>query len=364
MKIVLLSGASSIHTIRWSNALANKNVDVHLISQHEPLEDLNPKVKFYKLPYKGMLGYYIHASKVRKLISIIKPDLVNVHYASGYATLARLAKCYPTILSVWGSDVYDFPMKSFLHKSVVVKNLKYADRVASTSLAMAEQTNSLLSKKLDNIAITPFGVDFSQFQDIHYKLDSNEILIGTIKGLEDKYGIDILIKAFALLTERLEKQKSERQIFLEIVGEGPKENHLKALVKELNLEDKIKFSGRIEHKFVPKKLETFDIFAALSRVESFGVAVVEAHAARRPVIVSNVGGLPEVVTNGINGFVVECEDINNTCDMLEKLVIDYSLRKSMGDAGFQNALEKYSWNVNVDMMINLYSETLKKVKVK
>ncbi len=360
MKVVLLSGASSIHTIRWANALAEKGVNVHLISQHKPLESLNSKVSFYELPYKGMLGYYLYMKKVKDLIRKINPDIVNAHYASGYATLARLVGFHPTLLSVWGSDVYAFPNKSFLHKQLVVKNLKFADRIASTSLAMAEQINSLLPIKSNDIAITPFGVEFCKFENIEYKKDSNEIIIGTIKGLENQYGIDILIKSFALLNKKLLKHNSQKKIFLEIVGAGSKESELKALVKELKLDNKIKFLGRIDHKYVPEKLKSFDIFVALSRFESFGVAVVEAHAARRPVIVSNVGGLPEVVTNNVTGFVIPYEDIVEASNKLEKLVNDYDLRQKLGEAGFNNALNKYSWDRNVQTMIDLYVEMIKR----
>lgn len=359
MKVVLLSGASSIHTIRWANSLAEKGVDVYLISQHKPLESLDPKVNFFELPYKGMLGYYLYARNVRKIVSEIKPDIVNAHYVSGYATLARLINFHPTLLSVWGSDVYSFPKKSFLHKSLVIKNLKFADKVASTSFAMAEQTNSLLVKKIDDIAITPFGVEFDKFKNIEYKSDSDEIIIGTIKGLEYQYGIDILIRSFALLNERMLKKNSAKRVFLEIVGQGSKEDELKTLVKELNLEDKVKFLGRIQHALVPHKLQSFDIFVALSRVESFGVAVVEAHAACRPVVVSDVGGLPEVVTNKVNGFVVPCENVDETCNKLEELINDYDLRKAMGEAGSKNALNKYSWEKNVQTMIDLYAELIK-----
>lgn len=358
LKVVLLSGASSIHTIRWVNALAENGLDVYLISQHKPIEVLNSKVNFYEFPCKGMLGYYLYANKVRRLIEKINPDIINAHYASGYGTLARLVNIRPLLLSVWGSDVYSFPGRSFLHKSLVIKNLKFADRVASTSAAMAQQTNSLLNEKLYNIALTPFGVEFDSFKNIRYKNNSNEIIIGTIKGLEQVYGIDILIKAFSVLVGKLQQQNSTKKVFLEIVGKGSKEDELKALVRELNLEDKVIFSGRIEYKYVPDKLATFDIFVALSRVESFGVAVVEAHAARRPVVVSDVGGLPEVVANNISGFVVPCEDIEETSNKLEILVNNYDLRREMGEAGFNNALEKYSWDKNVQKMIDLYVEVI------
>ena len=165
MKVALLSSASSIHTVRWANALSEKGLEVHVISQHPQLEPMDKKVKVHLLPFRSVLGYFTMVPSVRKILNEIKPDILNAHYASGYGTTARLVNYRPWLLSVWGSDVYDFPYKSFLHKRLVQKNLLAADAVASTSVCMAEQVNTLAAG-LKQISITPFGVDTAFFQSL------------------------------------------------------------------------------------------------------------------------------------------------------------------------------------------------------
>lgn len=91
MKIVLLSGASSIHTIRWANGLNAADIEVHVISQHPVLEPMHENVRVHLLPFRGALGYFTMVPAVKKLLTKIKTDLVNAHYASGYATTEKLA---------------------------------------------------------------------------------------------------------------------------------------------------------------------------------------------------------------------------------------------------------------------------------
>src|SRR5690554_1384949 len=165
MKIILMSAASSIHTIRWANGLSEAGHEVHVISQHPVEDSFDPAVVVHLLPFRGALGYFTIVPAVRKLLKEIQPDIVNAHYASGYGTTARLVDYRPWVLSVWGSDVYDFPHKSFVHKWLVKKNLLGADAIASTSRCMAEETRSLVPK-LGDIDITPFGVDMESYSSI------------------------------------------------------------------------------------------------------------------------------------------------------------------------------------------------------
>lgn len=367
MKVALLSGASSIHTIRWANGLAKAGIDVYLISQHPLLEPVDSKVNTYILPYRGVAGYFTMVPKVKRILKKIRPDIVNAHYASGYATTASLVNYHPWILSVWGSDIYYFPQRSPLHKMLVRTNLLSADRVASTSYAMADQTK-VLTPELQNISITPFGVDINYYDSLTTPLskkdDSISLTIGTVKSLSKTYGIDILIQSFSLLLKKLKKSHPELipKIQFRIVGSGAQENELKNLTRSLGLDHIVKFVGRVENNDVPYELDKLDIYVALSRSESFGVAIIEASAAGRPVIVSDVGGLPEVVINGETGLIVPKEDPVKAAEAMYKLVLDRELRIKLGETGKKHVYSKYDWDKCVEIMVNLYKDTISDYK--
>lgn len=369
MKVALLSGASSIHTIRWANGLAEAGLEVHVISQQPQLEPMDSRVQIHILPFRGILGYFTMVPAVKKLLKLIKPDIVNAHYASGYGTTARLVGYHPWLLSVWGSDVYDFPYTSPLHKRLVRKNLLAADSVASTSMCMAEQTR-FIAPKLSDIAITPFGVDTAYYDSLTTSLANRDstapITIGTVKSLAPKYGIDTLIKAFKILLESLSQThpEIERHLRLRLVGEGPQELELKTLTKQLDISEKVEFVGRVASSKVPSELEKLDIYVALSRQESFGVAIIEAGAAGRPVVVSDAGGLPEVVLDGRTGIVVSKEDPKAAADAVSKLVLERDLRIQMGAAGKAHVENVYDWSSCVTTMTKLYEKIINQYKSK
>lgn len=365
MKIVLLSGLCSIHTIRWANGLADAGLEIHVISLADlPLTDqINSNVIVHMLPYKRNLGYFKMVPAVKTLLKLIKPDLVNAHYASGYGTTATLVNFKPTLLSVWGSDVYDFPYTSLLHKYIVIQNLKAATAIASTSHCMAEQTRKLLPS-LNNIAITPFGVDINQFSQVVPIKPTNQgkIVIGTVKKLTSKYGIDTLIEAFNLLYNDLKQTDVgiANKLELRLVGGGEQTNELRLLAQNLGIADKVNFVGQVAHNSVPDELGKLDIYVALSRSESesFGVAIIEAGATGRPVVVSDAGGLPEVTIDNKTGLIVPRENPKLAAEALKKLVLNPNLRYELAINGRQHVADNYSWDKCIEKMIQVYENTI------
>lgn len=362
MKIILLSGASSIHTLRWANGLSAAGVQVHVISQQLTMAEATYNAQLHLFPTRGAAGYLLMVPSVRKLIAKIQPDLVNAHYASGYGTTARLVNYRPWLLSVWGSDVYDFPYKSALHRWGVASNLEAADAVASTSHCMARQTQNLVPS-LRGIAVTPFGVDCSHFSphpDIRESIADAPIVIGTVKTLAHTYGVDLLIKAFSFARQALLQNNPAlaARLRLRIVGSGPDSSLLQQITVQQQVFDVTEFAGHVPHDQVIAELHKLDIYVALSRRESFGVAAIEAGAAGLPVVVSDVGGLPEVVRHGETGLVVPNNDVPAAADALLLLINNSVLRHRLGAAGRDHVLSNYSWNACIKNMIGVYQRII------
>ena len=359
MKVAFLAGQNSLHTVRWANAMVKKVEELHLLTMHQPSDPIDERVKIYNLPNLGLPGYFLNAGKTRKLLAEIKPDLFHVHYASGYGTLGRLSGFHPLLLSVWGSDVYDFPATSWLHRALVAANLKEADWVASTSNVMAEQTRSLCGD-IERLSITPFGIDVDKFAP-QPQQDPNYLTIGTVKKLMPKYGIDILIKAFAQARQAIAKSPElEAKLRLLLVGDGFQRQELEALAKKLDVDRVTTFVGAVPHEAVPHYLNQMDVYVAASRLdsESFGVAVLEASACELPVVVSDVGGLPEVVTDGVTGYIAPKEDVAATAEAIGKLIASGTERDRLGKAGRKLVLDRYVWSENVDLMYEIYKQLL------
>ncbi len=365
MKILFLAAASSIHTIKWVNSLSKKGHEVHLAFNkgHAPKQDaIHESVFMYELQYKGTLGYYLNASELKRLSLKIQPDIINAHYASGYGTLARKAKLSNIILSVWGSDVYDFPYESIVKKIIVKKNLSYATKIASTSHCMAEQVKKVMCNKNLDIAVTPFGVDLDLFNSSLYTAKKKEkLIIGNIKALLPKYGIKELIQVIEALLQdvRLSNNIKERLRF-EIYGDGAQKEELQNLIESQNLSNYIFLMGSIPNTDVPNVLNTFDIFCALSQKdsESFGVSAVEAMAMGVPVVCSDVDGFKEVVEDNKTGFIVKRDNLEQAKDALIELLLNTDLCKRFGKNGKQRVQDLYNWEDNVHTMEEVYFNVL------
>jgi glycosyltransferase involved in cell wall biosynthesis len=366
MKLLLLSDPNSVHTIKWAKSLAQNNIDIIIfglgdfkVNDYDNIKNIEVKTLNQNITRNegslAKLNYLKALPMVKGIIKEFKPDIVHSHYATSYGLLGSLSRFSPFILSVWGSDVFSFPNKSFIHKAMLKYNLKKADKILSTSHIMAKETKLYTSK---DIEVTPFGIDMEQFKSTYTKEElfgKDDIVIGTVKTLEEKYGIEYLIKAFKILSDKYQ----ELPLKLLIVGGGSLDKKLKELTKRLNIESKAIFTGNVSFKDVPKYHNMLSVSVSVSESESFGVAIIEASSCAKPVVVANVGGLPEVVEDGVSGFVVEPRNPEQTANAIEKLIFDEELRVKIGNNGRNRVAKLYNWNDNVNQMLDIYKDVFK-----
>lgn len=352
MNVMLLAAGSVGHTQRWANGLVNAGLGVICVSQHEFLAGgWDSRVVRQRISHAGAVGYLINGRKVAKLFRRHDCTLLNAHYATGYGALATLSGIRPRVVSVWGSDVYDFPSRSPVHRALVRHVLRSADAVASTSEAMGREVAAITGHLRHPVEITPFGVETSSFHAMGRSTtrEGGTIAIGTVKTLAHCYGIDTLIDAFALLR----KEPQGQQLRLRIVGDGPERLRLEARARPLG--DAVQFVGAVPHDEVPRQLGLLDIYVAPSRIESFGVAVVEASACELPVVVADTGGLTEVVDDGVTGLVVEPDSPLALAKAIARLVHDAEMRDRLGRHGRRRVKERYEWTSCVARMVEMYA---------
>lgn len=353
MKILLIGALNSNHTKRWANAMAIRGHEVlvaHRPDQFDDMGDLHPYVKTVALKYGGRsYSYYLNVPILKKIYQEFAPDVVNAHYASGYGLLARLAKVRPLVISMWGSDIFDYPYRNKFNHSVIIKNLNYCDAIASTSFAMADEARKVLGQPNKEIIVTPFGVNIYRFMPANKCTSNERPIIGIVKYLEPIYDIPLLIKAFAIV-----HKKSEIKPLLHIYGGGRLLEELKDLANTLGVGDDVVFFGTIPNAQVADALQSFDVFVNCSVKESFGVAIVEAMSCGLPVVATDTVGFREVVDDGVTGFILADREPETMAERIIELLKDAGLRKEMGSAGRKKVLELYDWEKNISLMENLY----------
>lgn len=360
-RILILADISSPHTEKWAVALAQKGYEIGIFS-------LNKTEREWYLPYSNIsvlysgaitsrydrflnkLKYLSVLPKLRDCIRRFEPSLVHAHYATSYGLLGVLTKSAPLIISAWGSDIYEFPKKSFLHKAILKFNLRSADKILSTSQVMREELYKYSDKHVD---VVPFGVETNVFYPFLPSREKNTIHIGTIKAMEDMYGITTIIEAIELVKSRL--PKVDLKVLL--IGSGKKVSEYKKLVSLKKLDDTIVFTGKIPYSDITNYHNLLDILLNVSVVdESFGVSVIEGMACEKAVIVSNAPGLKEVIGNC--GLIVEKANTPQLAEAITRLIQSPDLRKMMGKAARKHVLDHYDFKNCLLQMEKIYHSFL------
>lgn len=365
LKLLILADIENHHTKKWAVPIANSGINVRLVGFGKRIPDIynnsnivvslfNPKWDYTKSVKGGSLAKLICCMcvfELRAIINSYKPNLIHVHSAATYGMIGLLCGFNPYIVSLWGSDVYIMPKRSFLHLNFLKLNLLRASKIFSTSTAMAREATKYTKKP---IYITPFGVDIQQFRPLKKNniFNKKDIIIGTTKSLEKVYGIDYLIEAFSILNRRYDNY----QLKLLIVGDGSEKGNLQNLVASKGLQDNVIFIPKVSPDKMPQICNMIDIFVVLSNSESFGVSILEASACGIPIVATKIGGIPEVVKDGITGFLIPPADPSAAANAIAKLIIDINLRSQMGRVGREFVKRNYNFQYNLDNMISLYKQ--------
>lgn len=284
---------------------------------------------------------FIACYRLIKLIKEFKPDIIHSHLFRATAW-TRFAKLISRTNSKLITTIHGTETETYHYVEKIMQPL---------SDYMIFPSNHLLEWYLKNIkeldsnkykVVYP-GVVINKARD--YK-KQDKITIGTLSRLHPVKGIDNLLKAAKIL-------KNKKYTFeLNIGGGGKGKEVLVELVEKLGIKDVCNFVDNIPDK--SNYLENLSIFAAPSRREAFGINICEAMERSLPVVSSNVGGIPEVIENGITGLSCEPDNIELLADNLEVLIKDYEMRKKIGEEGRKRVEERFNRLKSMEEHIKIY----------
>ena len=210
----------------------------------------------------------------------------------------------------------------------------------------------------DHVTAVPTGVDLSRFDPDtevgtlkhELNLDANALLVGTTAILRFKKGHHVLLEAIPKILEAV-----PNAVFV-FAGDGPQYGNISKLIGEKNLGSHVLLLGL--RRDIPNVLKSIDLFALPTLEEALGTAFVEAMAMKKPVIGTRVGGVPEVVHEGENGFLVNPGDPTDLADAIIRLLKNPDLAKSMGERGRSIATTEFTVDRMCVRMQELYKALL------
>ncbi|RST73645.1 N-acetyl-alpha-D-glucosaminyl L-malate synthase BshA [Siminovitchia acidinfaciens] len=354
-------GGSGVVATELGKHLAEKGHKIHFISSNIPfrLNLWHPNIFFHQVtvnqyslfqypPYDIAL-----ASKMAEVIKREKLDILHVHYAIPHAVCAILAKQMAgtdveVVTTLHGTDISVLGYDSTLAEAIKF-GIEKSDCVTAVSHALAEQTKELVApEKL--IEVIHNFIDGRIYQKVNidglkegYDIANDEKVIIHVSNFRKVKRVRDVVTAFSKIASKVKAK-------LLLVGDGPEMTEICDLVEDLSLSEKVLFLGRQDH--LEELYSMSDLMLLLSEKESFGLVALEAMACGVPCIGTRVGGIPEVIEDGYNGFLCELGD---TDDIAEKALILLQ-NEELLERFSQQALSVPGERFEADMIVSKYED--------
>lgn len=315
-------GGSGVVATELGKALAAKDHQVHFITYNQPvrLGSFRKNIFYHEVsvseyplfdypPYELVL-----ASKLVDVVRYEKLDLLHVHYAIPHASAAYMAKMIlreegidlPVITTLHGTDI-TLLGRDASFEPVITFAINQSDAVTAVSNSLKNDTYKLFGVKKD-ISVIPNFVCMEQY-DFESKAELREVhapngerILTHISNFRAVKRVEDIVRVFAEVRKTVPAK-------LIMVGDGPERGRVEQLCRELRTCEDVIMLGKLKNP--TEVLGISDLFMLPSESESFGLAALEAMAARVPVISSNAGGLPEVNRHGVTGMMSDVGDIED-----------------------------------------------------
>ena len=359
-------GGSGVMATELGLALAQRGHTVHFIAYDLPfrIKTLPERAHFHKVDvssyplFKFPLYTIALISKICEVMERESLDILHVHYAIPHSTAALMAKTIMTsgdakiITTLHGTDVLLVGLESSYHK-ITKYSIEHSDGITAVSNYLRDATLREFEIDKDIEVIYNF-VDTDRFKPLASleppeEPASEEAVVVHISNFRAVKRVQDVVHAFNLIRQSMPAR-------LALVGDGPEKDGVKELAGALGIEKSIEFPDMIQD--VSHLLGKAGLFLLPSQTEGFGLAACEAMSTGVAVVAYNVGGLPEVITDGVDGFLVELGDIKGMAEIGIKILSDTTIRSEIGRRARAKVKDRFSRDRIVDQYENYYRRTL------
>ncbi|MCW3979092.1 MAG: N-acetyl-alpha-D-glucosaminyl L-malate synthase BshA [Candidatus Bathyarchaeota archaeon] len=357
-------GGSGILATRLGLELADRGHDIHFITYERPVAiqgvdhdnvqvDLVTVVEYplFKYPpYTIALG-----SEMFRVSQQHELDLLHVHYAIPHATAALLARGItgvPYVVTLHGSDVTILGSDpSYL--AVNTHSVEEADAITAVSSFMAEEAHERLGIRKE-IKVIPNFVDAERFSpapcEVVERNNGRDVVVTHVSNFRPVKRVQDLVYAMSIVAKEAPGTR------LMLVGDGPERHGVERLIDRLDLRGHVLLTGY--RSDVPNLLRCSDVVVLCSETESAPLTLLEGMSCGLPVIATSVGGIPEIVDDEANGFLVPPKHPEAIAEKILELNANRELRTRLGEAARRTVLKRYT----ADNVVSQYEETYEKVK--
>lgn len=357
------TGSVPMHVRKLAYYLSQRDdIELHIITignGKETTQTGNLIVHAIKQKYPYPLAFPILVRLLKRKIQEIKPDIVNAQTTNmPYSTTAAFVRHkYPAVLTVRGILVKEARFitgigsifNTLFHKP----NEKYVVSRIPDIIAVSSATRNVISSMSNSVIhVIRNGADFEDMQNVELCESVRSPSILFVGHLAKIKGVNLLLEAIPII------KKVFPDVHVYIAGSGPDEGKLRKLVQKLNIEENVEFLGFVQGDLKYSYYKSADIFVLPSLWDSAPVVLPQAMICGRPIVASNVGGIPDMVENGETGVLFEPGNVEQLAEKLTILLQDRELREEMGKAGAERVKE-FTWEKIAERTVGVYREILR-----
>lgn len=307
------------------------------------------------VPPNSPLGRYFSFLQLRRIVTQNKIDLIHSHDTHALVDTALVRSTLPGVKMVhtFHFGNYPYEVKRYMFLERIFSHL--ANRLVAVGIEQCKTLRKAYRIRADRIVIVQNGVELAAAKpDMAWReqlTKSGRPVIGAISTFIEQKGLTYLLD-----TAQRMKQQGTEAVFV-IVGDGPLRNELEEKCRKLGIMDSVFFAGWKQNA-ATTMLPLFDVFFQTSLWEAMSLAVLEAMAAGRPVVATDVGDNRHVIVNGETGMVVPARDVDAMTAALTSLVNSDVLRARYGEAGKNRYGKLYTARTMALRYEELYSDVL------
>ena len=301
------------------------------------------------------LSFWPRHLRLLRLIRAIRPDLIHAHFIAKYGFHLPFLGIHPCIVSAWGDDILILPKKSALIRIFTCHVLRYADAIYAVSEDIARHIKDDFHIPDDKVRYVPFGIDSNLFYPmVENRTPGREkIEVFSNRGYYPVYDTATLLRGFTLAYEK------NPALRLTLKGDGPEENTVRELAQSLGISPVVTFKARTPYSDVPHDYHIADIFVTTSVSDGTPVSVLEAMASGLPCIATSVGGIPEWITDGENGFLIPLRSPEKLAEKILLLSQDIQRSRTFGANARSTILKKGEWHSIMAQVEKEYEELIR-----
>ncbi len=356
-KVFLISADSSLsgmpkHILTLAKTIDKKKFNPIIICPDGWLSKKakKEKIKIFNLNFKSFFDIKT-INRLKTIIKNEKPDILHYHgIRTGF--LVTIATNNLNILKIYSEHLFtsQYHLKNRVYEKIqklgLLYILKNADLVICPSQAVKKFLFEDLKTKNKNIKVIYNGLEKENF----IKPSKPKNIIGFIGNLNQQKGIEYLIDAMRII---IKKHPNE---CLEIIGDGPEKEKL--IAKSVDIKNNIKFLGKVED--INLYLRNWKFLVVPSISESFGQVVLEAAMQKKPVIATNVGGLPEIIIDEKTGIIVPAKNSYALAKAIDNLLTNHKKVSDMGECAQKLFNQKFTASIMTLKIENIYEKSLEK----